>query len=160
VAIQSSARRRTLVISAAVIAATAVAVAVWFHLSASGIDAGSMGDYGPQKQQEWAERLVAGLNTHDVNQIPVLRSNGQLTSGQRETIEAAMPGTGCSYELRSVDDRGEQGRRSVPGLPNDNSTYRFDMTVDERCSATIRTRVLGVMAIAEMSYWEPFYFVV
>jgi len=41
-----------------------------------------------------------------------------------------------------------------------NSTYRFDITVDERCSATPRTRVLGVMAIAEMSYWDPFYFVV
>jgi len=33
------------------------------------------------------------------------------------------------------------------------------MTVNEQCSATARTRVLGVIAIAEMSYWDPFYFV-
>jgi hypothetical protein len=34
------------------------------------------------------------------------------------------------------------------------------MTVNELCSATTRTRALGVMAIVEMSYWDPFYFVV
>lgn len=160
VAILFNSRRRIWVISAVVIAATAAAVAVWLHLSESGSDAGSMGDYGPQKQREWAERLVAGLNTHDVNQVPVLRINGQMRDAQRDTVEAAMPAPGCSYELRSVDDRGEQGRRPVPGLPTETSTYRLDMTVGEQCSTTTRSRVLGVMAIAEMSYWEPFYFVV
>lgn len=119
-----------------------------------------MGDYGPQKQRDWAERLVTGLNSHDVNQVPVLRSNGKLGGAQRETVEAAMPAPGCSYELLSVDDRGEQGRRLVPGLPTENSTYRFDITVDEHCSATTRTRMLGVVAIAEMSFWDPYYFVV
>lgn len=153
------ARRRAFAISAVVLAGAA-AVAIWFHLSASGFDSGSMGDYGHQKQQEWAERLVTGLNTHDVDKVPVLRINGQLLNAQRDTIESAMPAPGCDYELLSVEDRGEQGRGPVPGLQSEDSTYRFDMTVSERCSATARTRVLGVMAIAEMSYWDPFYFVV
>ena len=142
------------------IAATVAAVVIWLRLSASGFDVGSMGDYGPQKQREWAERLIFGLNTHDVNQVPVLRINGQLRGAQRDTVDAAMPAPGCSYDLISVDDRGEQGRQSVPGLPTEHSTYRFDMTVDEQCSAVTRTRVLGVVAIAEMSYWNPLYFVV
>ncbi|MCV7386147.1 hypothetical protein H7K14_20250 [Mycolicibacter longobardus] len=154
------AHRRALTISAAAVAAAAAAVAAWFHLAASDTDGLSMGDYGPEKQREWAEQLVTGLNTHDVNQVPVLRSSGQLLDAQRGTVEAAMPAPGCSYRLLSVQDRGEQGRRPVPGLRTENSTYRFDMTVDEHCSGTTRTRVLGVMAVAEMGYWDPFYFVV
>lgn len=159
-AIPFRAHRRAMTISAVVVAGIAAAVAVCIHLSASGFDAGSMGDYGPQKQRDWAERLVTGLNTHDATQVPVVRIDGKLSGAQRDTVESAMPAPGCSYELLSVDDRGEQGPRPVPGLSTENSTYRFDITVDERCSATTRTRVLGVMAIAEMSYWDPFYFVV
>lgn len=152
--------RRALTISVAAVAATVAALAIWFYLSASEFDGGVMGDYSPEKQQDWAERLVTGLNTHDVNQVPVLRANGQLSGAQRNTVESAMPAPGCHYELLSVDDRGEQGRRPIPGLSNENSTYRFDMTVNEQCPATTRVRVLGVMSIAEMSYWEPFFFVV
>lgn len=159
-AIPFSAHRRAWIISAAVVAAAAAALTAWFYLLASDTNAGSMGDYGPQKQRDWAERLVTGLNTRDVTQVPVLRINGKLRDAQRDTVESAMPAPGCSYELLSVDDRGEQGRRPVPGLSTEKSTYRFDITVDERCSATTRTRVLGVLAIAEMSYWDPFYFVV
>jgi hypothetical protein len=34
------------------------------------------------------------------------------------------------------------------------------MTVEERCSENQpRNRTIGVVAIAEMSYWEPFSFV-
>lgn len=39
------------------------------------------------------------------------------------------------------------------------ATHRFDATVEERCPGqSLRTRELGVVAIAEMGYWEPFYF--
>lgn len=158
--IRFRAHRRALTISGVAIAAIAAAVAIWFYLSASDFDGGSMGDYSPAKQQDWAEQLVTGLNTHDVNQVPVLRANGQLSDAQRSTVQSAMPAPGCHYELLSVDDRGEQSRGPIPGLRDENSTYRFDMTVNEQCSATTRTRVLGVMSIAEMSYWEPFYFIV
>lgn len=151
--------RRALTILAAV-AAAAAAVVAWLYLSASDTDGLAMGDYGPEKQREWAERLVTGLNTHDANQVPVLRASGHLLDAQRGTVEAAMPAPGCSYELLSVLDRGEQGRQRTPGLRTENSTYRFDMTVNEQCPGTTRTRVLGVVAVAEMGYWDPFYFVV
>ncbi|WP_131812788.1 hypothetical protein [Mycolicibacter heraklionensis] len=158
--IRFGAYRRALIILVAVTAAIATAATIWFYLSTSKFDSGSMGDYGPQIQQDWAERLVTGLNTRDVNQVPVLRANGQLSDAQRSTVQSAMPAPGCHYELLAVDDRGEQGRRPIPGLSTENSAYRFDMNLNERCSGVTRTRVLGVMSIAEMGYWEPFYFTV
>ncbi|MGV0627338.1 hypothetical protein [Mycolicibacter minnesotensis] len=160
VVIRLRGRRRALMPSVAVIAGFAAAVAIGLHLSASEDDGLAMGDYGPAKQLNWSEQLVAGLNTHDVKKVPVLRVSGRLPIAQRRTVEAAMPASGCHYQLLSVDDRGTQGRSTIPGLRNENSTYRFDMTVSEQCPGETRTRVLGVMAIAEMGYWEPFYFVV
>ena len=153
-----SAHRRVSWIAAAVLV-VAVAVTVWLLTLPSNDDGLSLGDYGPGKQQEWADRLVAGLNTHDAEQVPVLRLKGELSREQRDTIDAAMPETGCAYELEAVQDRGEQRGQQVPGLPSAASTYRFDATVEERCPGQAsRTRELGVVAIAEMGYWEPFYF--
>ncbi|MCB9441102.1 MAG: hypothetical protein H6523_12750 [Mycolicibacterium sp.] len=136
----------------------AVCVTAWFWLSASNDGEAKMGNYGPDKQQEWAERLVAGLNTHDAAQVPVLHIHGHLSNDQQGTIEAAMPAPGCRYALLSVQDRGEQGKQQVPGLDAEKSTYRFDMTVEEQCSASYQSRVLGVVAIAEMGYWDPYSF--
>lgn len=67
-----SAHRRVSWIAAAALA-VAAAVTVWLFTLPSNTDGLSLGDYGPDKQQEWADRLVAGLNTHDVQQVPVLR---------------------------------------------------------------------------------------
>ncbi|WNG83711.1 hypothetical protein C6A86_008670 [Mycobacterium sp. ITM-2016-00316] len=145
--------------TAAAVLVVAVAVTVWLLTLPSNDDGLSLGDYGPGKQQEWADRLVAGLNTHDAEQVPVLRLKGGLSLEQRDSIEAAMPATGCAYELAAVQDRGEQRGQQVPGLSSAASTYRFDVTVEERClGQASRTRELGVVAIAEMGYWEPFYF--
>jgi hypothetical protein len=153
-----SAHRRVSWIAAAVLV-VAVAVTVWLLTLPSNDEGLSLGDYGSSKQQEWADRLVAGLNTHDAEQVPVLRLKGELSREQRDTIDAAMPETGCAYELEAVQDRGEQRGQQVPGLPSAASTYRFDATVEERCPGQAsRTRELGVVAIAEMGYWEPFYF--
>lgn len=158
-----SAHRRAAAIMA-VLAVVVAAFAVWLYTLPSSSDGLSMGDYGPEKQRDWAERLVAGLNTHDAKQVPVLRPGGATSTrqaAQNQTVEAAMPAAGCVYELMSVNDRGEQGEQQVPGETSVNLTYRFDMTVEERCpDRGARNRVLGVIAIAEMSYWEPSYFVV
>lgn len=84
---------------------------------------------------------------------------GGLSAEQRDSIDAAMPATDCSYKLASVKDRGKQRGQQVPGLSSAASTYRFDATVEERCPGhAARTRELRVVAIAEMGYWEPFYF--
>jgi hypothetical protein len=151
---------RPAVAAAAVLTAAAIVGGVtWLCTLPSSMDGLAMGDYGPGKQREWAQQLMAGLNTRDVAQVPVLRPRGQLLGAQARTIEAAMPAPGCGYELVSVRDRGNQGRRATPDL-GENQTYRFDMTVDQHCPAgPPRTRVLGVMAVAEMGYWAPNYFV-
>ena len=133
---------------------------MWLFTLPSNSDGLSLGDYGPDKQQEWADRLVAGLNMHDAEEVPLLRLKGGLSLQQRDSIDSAMPQTGCSYALASVRDRGEQWGQQVPGWSSTASTYRFDATVEERCSGrSPRTRELGVVAIADMGYWEPFYFV-
>lgn len=153
-----SAHRRVSWIAAAVLV-VAVAVTVWLLTLPSSDDGLSLGDYGPGKQQEWADRLVAGLNTHDAEQVPLLLLKGGLSPEQRDSIDAAMPATDCTYELAAVQDRGQQRGQQVPGVSSAASTYRFDATVEERCPGQAsRTRELGVVAIAEMGYWEPFYF--
>lgn len=154
--------RRRAVIVAAVVAVVWVGVMGWLYTLLSSYDDGpSMGYYGPEKQQDWAERLVAGLNTHDSEKVPIGRINGKQLSVQKRTVEAAMPAPGCRYEVVSVEDRGEQAPHDVPGLTGQRSTYRFDMTVEEACTGRqTQTRNIGVMAVAEMGYWEPHYFVV
>ncbi|MDO3401878.1 hypothetical protein QWI29_17695 [Mycolicibacterium neoaurum] len=135
-----------------------VAVATWLCRS-SEPEGPSLGEYGSDKQQEWAARLVTGLNTHESEQVPVLRLNGQLMSEQRSSVEAVMPARGCRYQLVGVEDRGERGQQDVPGLSTPVSTYRFDAMVDELCEGQApRAREFGVVAIADMGYWEPFYF--
>jgi hypothetical protein len=150
--------RRRVVATAAMLAAAA-GVVVWLYTLPSSADGLSMGDYGPAKQRDWAQQLVAGLNTRDALRVPVLRPSGMLPGAQASTIAAAMPAPGCRYELVSVRDRGVQGRQSTPGLGGENLTYRFDMAVDQHCPAgPSRPRTLRVMAVAEMGYWAPFYF--
>ncbi|BBX26324.1 hypothetical protein [Mycolicibacterium alvei] len=151
---------RNIAVILALLIAAVVGVVVWAWTAPSSSDDLAMGDYGPAKQREWAERLTTGLNTHDVNKVPLLRANGVLSVEQGQTIATVMPAPGCGYRLVSVEDRGEQGSQLVPGLSTESSTYRFDMTVEERCpDKQPRNRTIGVVAIAEMSYWEPFYFV-
>ena len=151
------ATRRYVWIVAALVAVAAGAVWLW-TLPSNG-DGLKVGDYGPDKQHDGAERIVAGLNTFDVEQVPVLQLNGKLSEDQRRSIEAAMPAPGCRYELRVVDDRGRE-EQQVPDLPSVRSTYRFDATVDEECPGRpTHRRDIGVVAIAEMSYWSPYYFV-
>ncbi|KRD14196.1 hypothetical protein ASE48_04035 [Mycobacterium sp. Root265] len=153
-----SAHRRVSWIALAILI-VAVAVTLWLLTLPSNNDGLSLGDYGPDEQQRWADRLVAGLNTQDAEQVPVLRLRGGLSPEQRDSIDAAMPATGCRYELAAVHDRGEQRGQQVPGLSSATSTYRFDATVEEWCPGqSPHTRELGVVAIAEMGYWEPFYF--
>lgn len=145
-----------------VLAGVVVVVAagvVWLLTLPSNGDGLNVGNYGTDKQRDWAQRLVTGLNTRDAEQVPVLRLNGQLSDGQRKSIDAVLPKTGCNYTLRSVTDRGRQKDQQLPGLAAAQSTYRFDATVDEQCPGQLsRSRDIGVLAIVDMGYWEPYYF--
>ncbi|WP_157890529.1 hypothetical protein [Mycolicibacterium goodii] len=151
-------RRATVLVMC--VAATAGIIA-WYLTLPSNDDGLSMGYYGPDKQREWADRLVAGLNTHNADEVPIHRIYGKQLSMQKVAVESAMPAPGCRYDLDSVEDRGEQTDQDVPGLSGQRSTYRFEMTVEQQCAGRqATTRKIGVIAIADMGYWNPFYFVV
>ena len=153
-----SEHRRLTWIMAAVVVAVAVG-AVWLLTLPSNSDGLKVGDYGADKQHDWAQRLVTGLNSQDIEQVPLLRLNGQLSEGQRQSIETVMPSPGCSYELQSVTDRGQQKNQQVPGLNTAQLAYRFDATVEERCPGQAsRSRDIDVLAIVDMGYWQPYYF--
>lgn len=153
-----SEHRRLTWILAAVLVAVAVG-AVWLLTLPSNSDGLKVGDYGADKQRDWAQRLVTGLNTRDMEQVPLPRLNGQLSEGQQQSIEAVMPSPGCSYELQSVTDRGQQNKQQVPGLTTAQSAYRFDAAVEERCPGQAsRSRDIGVLAIVDMGYRQPYYF--
>lgn len=143
-----------------VLAAVVVAAgAVWLLTLPSDGDGLKIGDYGADKQRDWGQRLVADLNTHDAEQVPVLRLNGLLSDGQRQSINAVFPKAGCSYELGSVTDRGRQEDQHLPGRAPARSTHRFDATVEEQCPGQAgRSRDIGVLAIVDMGYWEPYSF--
>lgn len=148
------------VVCAAVITAAVAAVAIWLCTLPSNTDGLGVGDYGPDEQWGWAQQLTAGLNTGVAAEVPVLRANGEMSAAQASTIEAALPTPGCRYMLVSVSDRGEQGQHSTPGRRGENLTYRFDMRVNQQCpNGLVRSRTIGVMAVAEMGYWDPLYFV-
>ncbi len=146
--------------AAVLVIAAVTAVAIWLYTLPSTTDGLHMGEYGPDEQWGWAQQLTAGLNTGEAAQVPVLRAGGAMSASQAVTIEAALPAPGCRYTLVSVSDRGEQGRHSTPGRLGENQTYRFDMTVHQRCPAGLPlARTIGVIAVAEMGYWDPLYFV-
>lgn len=64
----------------------------------------------------------------------------------------------------NVDPAGRQvgvmrNSQQLPGLAPVQSTYRFDATVEERCPGQAsRGRDIGVLAIADRGYWQPYYF--
>lgn len=139
-----------------------VAAGVWWYLAATSDDGPGLGKFGPQEQREKAEELVAGLNTGDLGKVSVARDSwsAEAEAAQNRTIEAAMPSPGCRYTLKSVVDRGEQGVERVPGATSETRTYRFDMVVDEQCPGQQpRQRTIGVIAAANMGYWNPMAFV-
>jgi hypothetical protein len=141
--------------------AVAVGVGAWWYALPSTSDGVAMGDYGPEKQRDWAERLVVGLNTHEADQVPVWRHSGGSPAEQRRAIDQVMPAADCRYHLVSVDDRGAQSAQDVPGLTGRRNTQRFDMTVEHVCPGRPpQNRDIGVIAIADMGYWNPYLLVV
>ncbi|WP_142386843.1 hypothetical protein [Mycobacterium hubeiense] len=151
-----------MVVASFLVVIALIAAGAWWLLSVTSDDGPGLGKFGPQEQREKAEELVAGLNTGDVGKVPVARDSwsAEAETAQNRTIEAAMPSPGCRYTLISVVDRGEQGVERVPGATSETRTYRFDMVVDEQCpTQQPRQRTIGVIAAANMGYWNPMAFV-
>jgi hypothetical protein len=152
---------RWIVIAVAGVFAVAVGVGAWWYALPSASDGVVMGDYGPETQRDWARRLVVGLNTREAEQVPVWRPSGESPGEQRRAIDHAMPAADCRYDLLSVEDRGAQSAQDVPGLTGPRNTHRFDMTVEHVCPGRpSQHRDIGVIAIADMGYWNPYLLVV
>jgi hypothetical protein len=157
----STTRRTALigVLTVAVVAAIAAGIA--FYLSASDDSPNAMKDYTPQRQQAAAESIVAGLNTHDPKNVPLLRNTSAVPDADADNAQinaniiAAMPPPGCRYTVASVADRGDQGVQKLPWF-SPHETRRFDMTVHQICPGqTDVERTIGVLAIPSGmgGYW-------
>lgn len=140
-----------------------VSVVLWRTSHSSQND---MPEYATAKERQIAQWLVDGLNTHDPQKVGLARNSSGDPAASEDNAEldrlivAAMPPSGCSYNLDSVTDRGQQGVRQFRwgAVP----TYRFDMQLTEHCRGQDPVgRVIGVISIpSEGAHWEEVSFVV
>lgn len=152
--------------SIAAVVLAVVAALVFFFVIPEG-DPTALKDFPADKQQKAAQYIVEELNGHDVAKVYVIRGNNTTdpkeVAAQQEqdkTVQAAMPAAGCSYSLTSFDDRGEQGRKAVPGITKELRVWLLDLHVDEQCAAgPAQSRTLGLYFIPYMAHWTPVSFV-
>ena len=117
-----------------------------------------------RNQQQRAQDIVAGLNTHNPDSVEVFRIEGQpqsdfyLTS-ITQNITAVLPPSGCQYALQSIEDKGEQLHPAelVPwyGAAVDHASG-FDMKLRQECPGQPPTpRTIRVIAIPSGmgGYW-------
>jgi len=129
-------------------------------------DPTSLKNFPADQQQKKAQLIVDGLNTHDVSKVYVVRGNNttdakELTAQreQDETVRAALPAQGCQYVLKSVDDKGEQGTKVIPGLTKEHRVWRLELNVEEHCPAQpLQSRTLDLDFIQFMAHWTPVSF--
>lgn len=157
----STIRRTALIGVLTVMVVAAMAAGISFYLSARSDSANTMKDYTPERQQEAAESIVAGLNTHDPKNVPLLRNTSAVPDADADNaqinanISAAMPPSGCHYTVASVTDRGDQGVQKLPWF-SPHETRRFDMNVHQICPGQAEVeRTIGVLAIPSGmgGYW-------
>lgn len=157
----STTRRTALIGVLTVMAFAAIAAGIALYLSASHDSVNTMKDYTPQRQQEAAESIVAGLNTHDPKNVPLLRNTSAVPDADADNaqinanIAAAMPPPECRYTVASVTDRGDQGVQKLPWF-SPHETRRFDIAVHQICPGQKDVeRAIGVLAIPSGmgGYW-------
>ncbi|MDX1874548.1 hypothetical protein SBI67_20705 [Mycolicibacterium sp. 120266] len=143
------------------IVAAVAAAGIALYLSADDDSVNTMKDYTPERQQEAAESIVAGLNTHDPKNVPLLRNASAVPDADADNAQinaniiAATPPSGCHYTVASVTDRGDQGVQKLPWF-SPHETRRFDMTVHQICPGQSEVeRTIGVLAIPSGmgGYW-------
>jgi hypothetical protein len=146
--------RRTAVLCAVLLAVLlGCGAAVAYHRWATDdSDLTDMKAYGPDRQNDAAHSIVAGLNTHDVKKVELLRNTSAVPDAAADNaqidqnIGAAMPPAGCSYTLESVTDRGSLGEQTLPWA-SAHQTWRFDMHLQQNCPGQAPApRTIGVLA--------------
>lgn len=140
---------------------------VFFHdEDTSGFDFSLQKD--EQKQRQTAQTIVDGLNTRDSAKVALLRDQGGYVSpeehaadvAQEQSIQAVLPPTGCHYTLTDVQDKGEQGKKIVPGLVRPLLIFQLDAVVDLNCpSQPATSKTIGILFIQSYGHWTPLSFV-
>jgi hypothetical protein len=100
-----------------------------------------MRDYTPERQEEAAKAIVAGLNTRNPDNVWALRFHGHPESDGdnmaiAENITAVLPPPGCQYTLVSIEDKGEQEHPAdlVPWYSTiAEHAWGFDMKLQQLC---------------------------
>lgn len=161
---KSNKLRWTLGALATLFVAVIAGAAIFFFIPED--DPTALRDFPTNQQYRKAQLIVDGLNTHDVSKVYVVRGNNTTDSKelaaqreQNQTVQESMPAPGCQYVLKTVDDKGEQGTKTIPGLTKEHRVWRLDLNVDEQCpSQPSQSRTLSLDFIQFMAHWTPVSF--
>jgi len=162
-------RQKALIAVGMLVALVTFAGTAWFgywHIIDSrnpygGHNSYGMRDYTAETQQRDAREIVAGLNTHDPDQVDVFRFHGRPDNDAlnnaslqaiRENVTAVLPAPGCQYVVDGIEDKGEQDRPAdlVPWFRNIvEHAWGFDMKLRQLCPGQPPTpHVVRVIAFA------------
>jgi hypothetical protein len=153
--------RRAFVTVLAVVFLCSGAVALWYPY-ATEVNPYPMKDYNAQTQKTAANGIVAGLNTHDPDNVELMRNHSGNPDREADNaritknIAAVLPAPGCEYVLVGVEDKGEQDPAAVPWFSGPTRARGFDMRLRHLCPGRQPTpRTLRVIAIPSGmgGYW-------
>ncbi|MBB3601689.1 hypothetical protein FHT40_001322 [Mycolicibacterium sp. BK556] len=134
--------------------------ALWYLYATEDVNPYPMKDYNAATQQKAAEAVVAGLNTHNPDNVDLMRIDGQPESDANlkaitANITPTLPPPGCQYALNGVEDKGEQDPADVPWY-HPSQARGFDMKLQQLCPGQPPTpRTIRVIAIPSGmgGYW-------
>jgi hypothetical protein len=154
--------RTTVAIALALILIGLGASALWYLYATEDVDPYPMKEYTAEMQDKAAKGIVAGLNTHNPDNVELTRNhsgdpdreadNARIT----ENIAAVLPPPSCQYVLVNVDDQGEQDPATVPWFSGPTQARGFDMKLQQLCPGQQPTpRTIRVIAIPSGmgGYW-------
>lgn len=153
--------RKTLIALGILAAIALAALAIYGHILDSrnpygGHNSYGMRDYTPAVQDKAAAAIVAGLNTHNSDNVDLLRFHGHPESDGNnkaiaENITAVLPPPSCQYTLLGTKDEGEQQHPAelVPWYSTIvEHAWGFDMKIQQICPGIQPTpRTIRVIAV-------------
>lgn len=166
-AVMTRKTRKAAIAVGIVLGVVVIAAVAWFwywHIVDTNPNGGhnsyGMRAYTPEVQQKAAESIVAALNTHNPDNVKLLRFRGYPDNGAAEkaiddNIAAALPSPDCRYTLISIEDKGEQDPAAAPWYRPQHA-WGFDMKLHQLCPGRQSTpRTIRVIAIPSGmgGYW-------
>jgi hypothetical protein len=156
-------RRRKL--TAIAVAFTLICIgggALWYLYATEIVNPHPMKTYTPDVQEKAAKGIVARLNTHNPDNVELMRNHSgdldrEADNAQiAKNIAAVLPPPGCEYTLVGIEDKGEQTPAAVPWFSGPSQARGFDMKLQQICPGKGPTpRTIRVIAIPSGmgGYW-------